>query len=87
MTCLITGCSLSADGLFYHGDLHRIGESYVFNAVIDRAGDTVPNTSPTDPRVIVAQEWFVRRGLFVIPKGAAELNAEATSFLDRWSKP
>jgi hypothetical protein len=36
MTCLITGCDLVdvAGGRWVHGDLHRIGHSYVFNAVL-----------------------------------------------------
>lgn len=39
MTCLITGCALVdlANGRWVHGDLHKIGHNYVFNACLHTA--------------------------------------------------
>lgn len=75
--CLITGCALyHADtGLFYWGDLHEIGDTYIFNGVVNASSESEP---PVGIRLITVHgHCFERRDLWVIHLSQATLNDKA----------
>ena len=93
MTCLITGCNLvdAADGRWVHGDLHRIGHSYVFNACL-KGGETAWCYEPieqgskelvVDNILAFEHQCFERRGVIVFPLVFGRLNDAAAAYLGR----
>jgi hypothetical protein len=100
--CLITGCDLQVttngqDTRWVHGDLHRVGATYVFNAVVDAGGGAawnyenlcaIPKRFDSSARVIsVAHKMiFERRGVIIFDCTVAELNKVAANFLLEWDK-
>lgn len=93
MTCIITGCALVDDrqGRCVWGDLHEIGESYVFNAVLDHGETAWQHGAPVHDhmkQLVIADKcpadaWFERRGVFVLAKQWGELNRPAREYLMR----
>lgn len=83
-TCLITGCALR---LQHHsdyawGDLHRQGDRFIFNAVLD--GDTGQTAWFQEGHdhsrcvtILVGEDYFERRGVFVFRADLAHLSAAA----------
>jgi len=94
MTCLITGCALNDLDLTrtVWGDLHQIGDCYVFNACLVQGaaawqeGELAPDTM----RVIEfkaldsGERVFERRGVIILPKSECRFNLRATDFLTQW---
>lgn len=91
--CIITGCGLQDDarGTQYWGDLHQLGDVWIFNAVTDPKGQPIPQPyrdpkGPVCPSFLIVREapwenYFQRRGVFVIPKSEADLNDTATNYI------
>lgn len=80
--CLITGCYLvdGSNQSHVYGDLHSIGESYVFNACNQM------NYGVLDPnaRALIINpmaDFFHRRDVYVVPMASAQLNPAAKEFL------
>lgn len=87
--CLITGCELVDlnSGATAHGDLHRIGDSYVFNAVRDEFGETKwQHVEPHSPRIVYVGigDVFERRGVVVFSVDDAALSDAAREFIAAW---
>lgn len=88
--CIITGCDLiSEDFSWVHGDLHKVGDTWVFNAVTAKDG-VVWNYSRRLSQcpslvMIPGHSYFERRGVFVIDKTSAELDKAARAYL-RYAK-
>ena len=96
MTCLITGCALVDDvqQRAVWGDLHRIGDVYVFNAVLDanreaawQEGDDAhcPNVMK---QLVLARSfpeaaYFERRGVVIVHTSQASLNQAAQDDIGR----
>lgn len=86
--CLITGCELVAQnmmGATAHGDLHRLGDSYVFNAVRDESGETNwKHEAPRSDRIIFVDTAtvFERRGVIVVAIEDARLSDSARNFIE-----
>jgi len=86
--CIITGCEFFSphEGKIVHGDLHRIGDTLIFNACTDKAGNAewryVPRPWQGD-MVITARsaQYFERRGVIVFEQSEAELNDRAMEYL------
>lgn len=86
--CLITGADLvQADGnVTVHGDLHKVGSTYVFNAVRTPQGDANWRRSlPQTNRVIYVQakDYFERRGVIVFSADDAILSTHAASYINK----
>jgi hypothetical protein len=86
--CLITGCQLfdatAQKGV--HGDLFTCGDLYIFNAVLDAAGEAAwihQMPEPTNPRAlrIEVPEFFERRGVIVVHSAFASLTESAHAYL------
>lgn len=96
-TCIITGCALVDGDRSLWGDLHAVGESYVFNGVVDARGHAgweynthIAHTTKAleiIPAASATHYAFERRGVVVIPKGAARLNHAATQYLRKGAQP
>ena len=94
MTCLITGCALTFENeaKSVWGDLHRIGDAYVFNAVlIDGEARWQYGPDAACPNVmkqlVVSSRCppdgiFERRGVIVVHHDWAELNRAAQDYLE-----
>lgn len=90
--CLITGCELFVpeEGKTLHGDLHHIGDCYVFNGVLNDKGETnwLPNYRglQTTCHLIInpGEFYFERRGVVVVAKKASFLNEKAREYVGRW---
>lgn len=92
MTCIIAGCALVDDGAnrTVWGDLWRIGDAWVFNAVPGPKGEAawqygapVPNTMR---QLVIDQNarvsnYFERRGVIVLAEKEAKLNPAAEAYL------
>lgn len=93
MTCLITGCDLVdvANDRWVHGDLHRSGHNYVFNACLE-AGKTAWQNGKVsaeieqvefDIGIMPSSQIFKRRGVITFPAAFGCLNAAAMTYLGR----
>lgn len=87
--CLITGCALVDDRgqRWTWGDLHRVGDTWVFNSVL-RDSETAWRCDVLDDKsrrriLIVKGPFFERRGVIVIAGEAAYLNDVAKEYLER----
>jgi hypothetical protein len=90
-TCIITGCALVDGNRALWGDLHSIGESWVFNGVLDSRGNAAWEHDGFLGREVKALEIlpaasavhyaFERRGVVVVPKAAARLNQPALAYV------
>lgn len=88
--CLITGCEFidaAHPESYLHGDLHRFGDVYIFNAILDGNGEaTRIDTRHLTPysRIITAiGAVFERRGVIVFQRTAAVLNNEARAYIEK----
>jgi hypothetical protein len=81
--CMITGAVLHIkdEGKWARGDLHRIGSTYVFNAIVwDDAWNYGEIEGPLTDMVIslpYGLDYFERRGVVVFPVTNAALNPAA----------
>lgn len=86
--CLITGCELVAinTGAKAHGDLHQVGNAYVFNAVLDEHGETKWTRGGTPTRsnwvALHTGDVFERRGVLVFALGDAALSEAARNYIE-----
>lgn len=93
MTCIITGCALvdERESRCVWGDLHKIGDCFVFNAVLDHHECAWQYGAPLHDhlkQLVVggdtpANAWFERRGIIVVPENFATLNRPAREYLMR----
>lgn len=88
--CLITGCALVVDhgSRWAWGDLHRIGNSYVFNAAEYDARETkwqydMKNLRGPSVHILHADNIFDRRGVVVFSLSVAVLDALAEKRIRR----
>lgn len=85
--CLVTGASLYVpnERKCAHGDLHRVGDAFVFNACLGENGQTawMYNEPVPSYKGIVCDSnfFFERRGVIVMPAGAASLNPAAEAYI------
>ena len=67
------------------GDLHQLGVSYIFNAVLNPKGETAWNLStiPPDRKTIncESENFFERRGVIVAAIGDCSFNLAASDYL------
>lgn len=83
--CLITGCELFVlpEGLSFHGDLHRIGDTYIFNGNPNAQGTPgLPADAANRKLLTINDSFFSRRGLWVCPTATASLNQCAKDYLN-----
>jgi hypothetical protein len=83
--CLITGCYLYVENenKAVYGDLHQLGDVYVFNACL-QDGETawVPIKPYQNTKcLVITGEYFERRGVIVVAVCDAEVNATALEYL------
>lgn len=101
MTCLITGCNLVDlhNNRWVHGDLHKIGHNYVFNACVhmhEDSGDVGEaawnhGSKPAadskqielDITSLRDNQFFERRGVITFPAIWGRLNEVALAYLGR----
>jgi len=90
MTCLITGCVATTDGVrWVGGDLHAVGGCLVFNAIVDEEGD--PRLGPRDEWAHYNKECdfsqaasaYIKRGVFIAPSREVRLNPCALNYIAR----
>ena len=89
--CIVTGCALIDGPLedWCWGDLHEVGGTYVFNAVLDE-GETAWHPCGKDsadwllgrPVATVSGDYFERRGVIVMSSIFVELNEAARARLE-----
>lgn len=96
--CLITGCNLvdDAGGRWCHGDLHEVGDCYVFNACLIQEdslpeeqvkGETAWNYEGGTPEgskllvLLLYAQPFERRGVIVVHKAQTFFNKAAADYL------
>ncbi|HYE38135.1 hypothetical protein [Methylocaldum sp.] len=85
--CYITGCALylSTRTCCAWGDLFIFGDMYIFNASTYKEEAILSYHSPETHReqrclIVHGNDYFERRGVFVINKRDAELNAIAKMY-------
>lgn len=90
MTCLITGCLLvkECEELAVWGDLHKIGDNYVFGAVLNAHGEAAWRTDHVQHSHLIRLDlstlpcpYFERRGVITFPLWAGNLNTVALTYL------
>jgi hypothetical protein len=90
MTCLITGCYLHRvpENVAAWGDLHKVGDCFVFNAVLNEQGETRLMTQAQWPvrgdkglHVMEGADVFERRGVIIVPCNQAHLNLVAERYV------
>lgn len=89
MTCIITGCGLIEGPRYLWGDLHKIGDCFVFNGVAHDGkarwspADELPPTfmSITVDLALPVKEYIERRGVAVFPEEYGILNDVAKAYL------
>lgn len=92
ITCVITGCALidlnKTPTLWVPGDLFDAGPLWVFNG---NFSEDMPGSPWLDPDVYprhyikcitLVGDYFMRRGVFVIPKSSGVLNDEAIRYIN-----
>ena len=89
MTCLITGCAFVEGPRYLWGDLHKIGDCFVFNGVahdgkarwssLDELAPTL--MSITVDLAIPNREYLERRGIAILPEEYAIFNDAAKAYL------
>jgi hypothetical protein len=84
--CLITGCALVDGNRQVWGDLHAVGDCYVFNAVLFGGETAWQYNEPTPStmkqvEVLGSSAIFERRGVLIFPQAAATLNPAAEAYL------
>lgn len=91
--CIKTGCALIVSGIdpeaYYWGDLHAVGDTFIFNAVVQDYSPIVRPTADLESchvATIDAFAWyFERRGVFVFPRKDTKLSDGLNRFLLEWS--
>lgn len=80
--CLITGCALfnPASGAVTWGDLHALGDTYIFNGVPELSSTFVIDHN--HKMISVYGEFFERRNVWVFPKTAGILNHLAETYIN-----
>ncbi len=83
--CVITGCALfdNSTGQQVWGDLHEVGPTWIFNAVLFGSeaawhSEPLPDVTRT---LTVFGPFFERRGVIVVAKTEAVLNDAAKRYL------
>jgi hypothetical protein len=83
--CVITGCALISGMRWVAGDLFDAGSVYIFNGNMER--ETVDpkwlSLPATYSKALEPDDWFERRGMFVIEKSKANLNQKALDYIKR----
>lgn len=86
--CLITGCYFvhPQDEVAVWGDLHELGDCYIFSAVVASmaaAWQSIYDIDKAQKQVVVhyGSRFFDRRGVLVIAKSDATLNQAAQEYL------
>lgn len=83
MECIITGCALEEHDAFIVGDLHEMGDTWIFNGVV--RGDQaywIPKSVGSYPQRdkvinLTGIPYFERRGVFVFQRDTSLLNEAA----------
>ena len=89
--CLITRCRLVVAERSIRGDLHEMGNVFIFNAVL-REGEAAwePGAGRgwnSNEKIIDTRDYFERRGVFVILRSGAMLNQSARDYIAKWAQP
>lgn len=83
--CIITGCEFMSAGGYVHGDLHQLGDVYIFNAATGAQGNMEWAYGPPHKGAKVLWDscgmYFERRGVIIIAKAGAILNQAAQDYL------
>jgi hypothetical protein len=88
--CIITGCDLvdTYGGFRVHGDLHVVGNAFVFNSTLNEKGEANreycdPFKALAGPRMAieVTGDYFERRGVMVINFEQVVPNAAALDYV------
>lgn len=85
--CVITGCDLvtTDDDKYAHGDLHKVGDSYVFNAITNGKLSCTSwrRAKPhADLRVFVnSNDFYEKRGVIVFDKSVATFSDAARDYM------
>lgn len=90
MTCIITGCTAILGGEYVGGDLHIIGNCYVFNAIVDEKCNPLTSFDPDTYSHYSKQidfstfaRMYEKRGVYIAPISQCVLNEEAQNYVDR----
>jgi hypothetical protein len=83
---IITGCWIKEGDAVAHGDLHELDSVYIFNAVVNRSGDTnwqFGTELPPTSRVLDVTNAFTfeRRAVIVAAKSLCKLSPAAKEYL------
>ena len=85
MSCILTGCNLVVNHETFHGDMHLVGKTFVFNAVVDlNTREALPVEPDSSARTYYLHdhgEVFVRRGVFVMEPGTLGWNTAVAQYL------
>lgn len=85
MTCVITGCTAINGHQQVGGDLHKVGDCYVFNAIVNKNGETAWGKTHYTKLIDFsrARNLFERRGVFVAHKDEVGFNLEALEYMEK----
>ncbi len=82
--CVITGCDLKVGLIHYSCDLFEMGDTWIANGNVNAEGLPLAIVTPFyTKRLEIVGDFFHRRGVFVVRKGAAVLNAEAAEYIEK----
>jgi hypothetical protein len=84
--CLITGCWLREGEVVAYGDLHELDGCYIFNAIVNRSGETNwqidTELLPTSRILDVSNSFtFERRGIIIAAKHTSVLSPAAQEYI------
>lgn len=89
MTCIITGCRARAGNATVGGDLHLVGECFVFNAIVERGGSETAWTHdesmfshyPKEIDFSASPSMYEKRGVLIAPMRECSLNEAARAYI------
>jgi hypothetical protein len=85
MHCAITGCALVFHGRWIAGDLFDAGDCWIFNGNYrvgsNRAEADWQVGAPYYEKQLWPEDYFEKRGVFVVRKSEANLNYEAIQYI------
>ena len=80
--CVITGCALlHSDNTWTPGDLHKLGDAYIFVGSISDGQLVRISGSHRYERTLQLRDWFDRRGVYVFSEEDVVFNVAALEYM------
>lgn len=88
--CIIKGCCMVAAHGYCHGDLHQLGDVYIFNAALENGETNWQHGHIYADKVVYVGDpdrSFERRGVIIVHKNDCTMNDAALAHLEDSRRP